>query len=107
MEDFKIKNGKLYNKDDGQITDLSIVVKADEGKVLSIGNYEVQSLLCKYATPINGWDMRVLRIKQTDPNEAVSIIERLRSDPELCKAYIRACESGETTDISVHAGGTP
>jgi hypothetical protein len=107
MNQLTIRNGKIYLYGEGEISDLAIVVKADEGKVLSCGNYDAMTMICKYAAPINGWDMRVIRIRQEDPGEAVHTVERLNREPELCKKIIRAYASGEPVDLAATGADGP
>ena len=92
MDTLTIKRGRLFIKDYGYITDLAVLIRADNGAVLSCGDYEIMALLRQHSSPINGWDMRVIRIAHIDPDAAIKIVSEISTNSQKCLEFLRLHE---------------
>ena len=92
MDTLTIKRGRLFIMDYGYISDLAVLIRADNGAVLSCGDYEIMVLLRQHSSSINGWDMRVIHIAHTDPDAAIKIVSEISTDSQKCLEFLRLHE---------------
>jgi len=77
LSEWSVKNKKLYSKENGYIDDPAVLMRVDTGQLLDVGDYEVLQFMAKWASPVNGWTMRVDRLQGHTAEEKLDHLQTL------------------------------